>query len=66
MCLTPSNGRVRAWLYELGAVVGETVQEDGGSNLSVRLDAEQINRLVAHEGVSLQESLPDPTLLVLP
>ncbi|MEE3280005.1 MAG: GTPase HflX [Pseudomonadota bacterium] len=66
VCLTPSNGKVRAWLYELGAVVGETVQEDGGSNLSVRLDAEQINRLVSHEGVSLQEGLPNPTLLVLP
>ena len=66
VCITPSNGKVRAWLYELGAVVGETLQEDGGSNLSVRLHAEQINRLVAHEGVSLQAALPDPTLLALP
>jgi len=52
-------------LYELGAVVGETLQEDGASTLSVRLDAEQINRLVAYEGVSLQEALPDPKLLAL-
>ena len=65
VCLAPSNGKVRAWLYELGAVVGETLQEDGASTLSVRLDAEQINRLVAYEGVSLQEALPDPKLLAL-
>ncbi len=65
LCLAPSNGKVRAWLYELGAVVGETLQEDGASTLSVRLDAEQINRLVAYEGVSLQEALPDPKLLAL-
>lgn len=65
VCLAPSNGKVRAWLYELGAVVGETLQEDGASTLSVRLDAEQINRLVANEGVSLQEALPGPKLLAL-
>ena len=63
--LAPSNGKVRAWLYELGAVVGETLQEDGASTLSVRLDAEQINRLVAYEGVSLQEALLEPKLLAL-
>jgi len=65
VCLAPSNGKIRAWLYELGAVVGETLQEDGASTLSVRLDAEQINRLVANEGVSLQEALPEPKLLAL-
>ena len=65
LCLAPSNGKVRAWLYELGAVVGETLQEDGASTLSVRLDSEQINRLVAYEGVSLQEALPDAKLLAL-
>ncbi|MFP6797306.1 MAG: ribosome rescue GTPase HflX [Pseudomonadales bacterium] len=61
--LAPSNGKARAWLYELGAVVGESVQEDGASTLSVRLDAEQIDRLIAQEGVSLQEALPDPKIL---
>ena len=65
VCLAPSNGKVRAWLYELGAVVGETLQEDGASTLSVRLDAEQINRLLAYEGVSLQEALLEPKLLAL-
>ena len=66
VCLAPSNGKVRARLYELGAVVGETPQEDGAMTLSVRLDAEQINWLVAHEGVCLQEAFPDPKLLALP
>ena len=52
--LGPASGRVRAWLYRIGAVVNETTEEDGGSRLRVRLDAQGAEQLMAESGVSLQ------------
>lgn len=52
--LDPSAGRVRARLYERGAVLFETAAEDGRLALCVRLDGEEAARLRA-DGVELRE-----------
>ena len=53
--LDPSAGKVRARLYERGAVISETTAEDGRLSLCVRLDGEEAARLRA-QGVELRES----------
>ena len=52
--LEPSAGRIRARLYERGAVLSETAAEDGRLALCVRLDREEAARLRA-EGVELRD-----------
>ena len=51
--LDPGAGRVRARLYELGAVLSETAREDGRLTLSVRLDRGEASRLRA-QGVVVE------------
>jgi GTPase len=43
--LAAADGGTRAWLYGLGAVVGERVHEDGSVSLTVRADARLLERL---------------------
>jgi GTPase len=43
--LAASDGATRAWLYGLGAVIGERVHDDGGVSLTVRADARLLERL---------------------
>ena len=64
--LEPSSGKVRAWLYEIGAVLSETAQEDGGASLSVRLDEHRAKQLMAQRGVSLQGSQALHRISLLP
>lgn len=49
--LPPSLGRLRARLYALGAVFGETTDESGISRVAVRLSGRELSRLLAREGV---------------
>ena len=49
LTLAPEQGRLRAALYELGAVATETYAEDGAAHLSVRLPRADWNRLMANE-----------------
>ncbi len=46
--LAPEEGRARAWLYAAGAVLDETVREDGSLALTVRADDDLLGRLAAH------------------
>lgn len=55
--LAPAHGRLRAGLYEAGAVTGEKQLEDGDVLLSVRMPRGEFNRLA--RGASL-----DPELLI--
>lgn len=48
--LTPQEGRTRAWLYDIGAVLDEQVREDGSLALTVQADANLLSRL-ARRGV---------------
>jgi GTP-binding protein HflX len=48
LALGPAEGRLRARLYEKGAVLGEEVGEDGSLSLEVRLPRRELEQLVAH------------------
>lgn len=43
--LGPAEGRTRAWLYDLGAVLDESTNEDGSLSLTVQADADLLGRL---------------------
>jgi len=43
--LAPEEGRTRAWLYAIGAVLDERIAEDGSVALTVQADAELLARL---------------------
>ena len=47
--LKPSQGRLRAVLFELGAVQQETALEDGGWLLELNLDERAFSRLLKRE-----------------
>ena len=46
LSLAPAEGRLRARLYEKGAVVGERVDDDGGISLEVRLPRRDLEQLL--------------------
>jgi GTP-binding protein HflX len=48
--LLPAQARLRAQLYELGAVVSEEIAEDGRQQLDIRLQRSDFNRLLKREG----------------
>jgi len=52
--LAPEDGRTRAWLYRLGAVIEESVAEDGRVRLKLRADPGLLSRLEALPTVLLQ------------
>ncbi len=49
--LSPQQGRLRAALYKLGAVVNEEYGDDGIAHLNVRLPRSDWNRLMVAEGI---------------
>lgn len=51
LTLTPEQGRLRARLYEKGAVLAEEVAADGVIRLEVRLPRSQFAQLLGSEGV---------------
>jgi GTP-binding protein HflX len=56
--LAPEDGRTRAWLYRVGAVIDERPAEDGRLSLTLRADATLISRLKALPSVLLQGGEP--------
>ncbi|MFV2089470.1 MAG: hypothetical protein ACC642_02330, partial [Pseudomonadales bacterium] len=56
--LAPGDGRTRAWLYRLGAVIGESIHEDGCVALTLRANAALLSRLEAEPAVLLQRAEP--------
>lgn len=55
-------GRMRAQLFELGAVQQEAHDEEGGSLLEVRLPRVELHRLISREGQQPAEFLEQHTL----
>ena len=48
--LEPSEARLRAQFYALGAVVSERIAQDGRQELDLRLQRNDLNRLLKREG----------------
>ncbi len=48
--LDPAQGKTRAWLYRIGAVVSEQTREDGSLALTLRADAALLSRLQQRQG----------------
>ena len=49
--LAPSDARLRAKLYAEGAIVSETMDDDGRYQLAIRLSLVRWNQLLAHEPI---------------
>lgn len=60
--LAPEDGRTRAWLYRLGAVVDESLSEDGRVALTLKADEALYLKLEAEPTVLLQRAEPVHTL----
>jgi len=58
--LPASAGRLRARLFELGSVTGESVDSDGSSLLDVLIPPVELERLARHEG--LEAGMIEPVL----
>ena len=65
LCLGPTDGRLRALLFEQGAVLSEYHAKDGGWELDVALKRREYERLMKHEPVmaghwhNAAENVPD-------
>ena len=58
--LPPGSGRMRARLYELGAVLEERPRDDGGSIARVRIAERDLARVVADAGRARPNGAPSP------
>ena len=58
LLLAPKDGRARAKLYELGAVIDETLTEEGGWNLEITMSSGRWESLSRDLGVSDVEIRP--------
>ncbi|MBM38335.1 MAG: GTPase HflX [Woeseia sp.] len=54
ICLRPSEARQRAKLFDLGAVVKEEIQEDGGWKLVLHITEKDLQRLIKHENLKME------------
>lgn len=54
--LSPSAGKTRSWLYQQGVVLDEQASDDGGMELTVRLNPQTLARLATQPGVLLPGS----------
>ncbi len=61
--ITPAQGKLRAQLFDAGAVIEERVENDGSSRLHIDLDTIDYSRLDREHGLS-QQFNPDTPALV--
>ena len=59
--LEPAQGRERAKLFELGAVLSEEVLEDGGWVLELKMTEKDLRRFLKHENLAEEQLAPTPT-----
>ena len=58
--LEPSQGRLRARLFELGAVLDEAVLEDGSWSLELKMAEKDLRRFLKREKLSKEQLTPAP------
>jgi GTP-binding protein HflX len=56
--LQAAQGRQRAKLFELGAVLNEAVLEDGGWTLELRMAEKDLRRFLKHENLDIEQMDP--------
>jgi GTP-binding protein HflX len=64
--LPASQGKTRAWLYEVGAVLDEQIADDGQVSLTVRADDRLLHQLRRTPRVLLRNLDPVPRISSLP
>ncbi len=60
IALGPTHGRLRARLFELGAVLSECHQDNGDALVHVRLTRNELDQLLRRESLVLEGSAPVP------
>ena len=58
--LQPSQGRQRARLFELGAVVNEDVLEDGSWSLELKISKKDLRQFLKREEIAEEQMMPAP------
>ena len=58
--LDPAQGRQRARLFELGAVLNEEVLEEGGWSLELKMAEKDLRRFLKHENLAEEQLVPVP------
>lgn len=58
--LEPAQGRQRARLFELGAVLGEEALEEGGWSLEIKMVEKDLRRFLKHENLAEEQLVPVP------
>ncbi len=56
--LTPKDGQLRSLLYAQQAVVNETVAENGNIMMDVRLEKDDLQRLLSRAGIPVERFIP--------
>ncbi|MGE3297310.1 MAG: ribosome rescue GTPase HflX [Porticoccaceae bacterium] len=59
--LTPAQGRLRALLYQAGAIIAESPAEDGGTMVDLCMPAAKLQRLLRGEGLAANPNASPPT-----
>ncbi len=57
--LQPSQGRLRAKLFEIGAVQGEELSEDGGWTLDLKMAEKDLRRILKRENLTEEQLEPE-------
>ena len=60
--LSPAEGRIRALLFDLGAIKEERTDENGNSVLKLSVARRDLNQLASREGLDIDLFLADKTL----
>jgi len=56
--LTPKDGQLRSLLYAQQAVVNETVSENGNIMMDVRLEKDDLQKLLSRAGIPVERFIP--------
>ena len=62
ICLSPADARVRALLFDLGAIKNESTDEKGNSILQLSVARRDLNQLMSREGLNIDLFLTNKSL----
>ena len=62
ICLGPAEARIRALLFDIGAIKSERIDEKGNSLLSLSVTKRDLNQLASREGLDIKQFLSNKSL----